>query len=185
MTANSVLVRRISQVALLLVLLSLGAYLMLRTYLDDDDYQRYNDGTVTDVVGRGPVEVGHVRWKIDSMQAYTKLVDDEKEPIDLDVPAGATIILVKISITPLDGLRINNGFSCEAKLRDDRGNTWKAQDAYGLALPTFCGDDDHPIERNHKGQIAQVYVVPKSAVPHLVGISTEDGDAFRRVLLTW
>jgi hypothetical protein len=184
MTANNVLVRRISQVALLLVLLSLSAYLLLRTYLDDEE-QRYNAGTVTEAVGRGPVDIGHINWKLDSMQAYTKLVDDEKEPIDLDVPAGATIILVKISITPLDGLRINNGFTCEATLRDDLGNTWKGQGAYGLALPTFCGDDDHQIERNHTAQIAQVYVVPKSAVPHLVGITTEYREDFRRVLLTW
>jgi hypothetical protein len=184
MTANNVLVRRISQVALLLVLLSLSAYLMLRTYLDDEE-RRFNDGTVTEVVGRGPVEIGHIKWKIDSMQAYTRLVDDQKEPIDLDVPAGATIVLVKISITPLDGLRINNGFTCEATLRDDRGNTWKKQDAYGLALPTYCGDDNHPIKRNHTGQIAQVYVVPKSAVPHLVGITTEYQEDLRRVLLTW
>jgi hypothetical protein len=184
MTANNVLVRRISQVALLLVLLSLSAYLLLRTYLGDEE-QRFNEGTVTEVVGRGPVEVGHINWKLDSMQAYTRLVDEEKKPVDVDVPAGAMIILVKISITPLDGLRINNGFSCEALLRDDRGNTWEKQDAYGLALPTFCGDDDHPIERNHTAQIAQVYVVPKSAVPHLVGITTEYQRDYRRVLLTW
>ena len=184
MTAKNAVVRRISQVALLLVLLSLSAYLMLRTYLDDEE-QRFNDGTVTEVVGRGPVEIGHIKWKIDSMQAYTKLVDDQKEPIDLDVPAGATIVLVKISITPLDGLRINNGFSCEATLRDDRGNTWKKEDAFGLALPTFCSDDDHPIKRNQTGQVAQVYIVPKSAVPHLVGITTEYPEDFRRVLLTW
>jgi hypothetical protein len=184
MTANNVLVRRISQVALFLVLLSLSAYLLLRTYLGDEG-QRYNAGTVTEAVGRGPVEIGHIKWKLDSMQAYTRLVDDEKLPIDLDVPAGAMIILVKLSITPLDGLRINNGFTCEAMLRDDRGNTWKGQDAYGLALPTFCADDDHPIKRNHTGQIAQVYVVPKSAVAHLVGITAEDGDDYRRVLLTW
>jgi hypothetical protein len=184
MTARNVLVRRVSQVALLLVLLSLSAYLLLRTYLGDEE-QLYNVGTVTEVVGRGPVEIGHIKWKIDSMQAYTKLVDDQKEPIDLDVPAGATIVLVKISITPLDGLRMNNGFTCEALLRDDRGNTWKKQDAYGLALPTFCGDDEHPIERNQTAQIAQVYVVPKSAVPHLVGITTEYQRDYRRVLLTW
>jgi hypothetical protein len=184
MTANNVLVRRISQVSLLLVLLSLSAYLLLRTYLDDEE-QRYKAGTVTEVVGRGPVEIGHINWKLDSMQAYTKLVDDQKKPIDLDVPAGSMIVLVKISITPLDGLWINNGFSCEAMLRDDRGNTWKGQEAYGLALPTFCSDDDHPIERNRTAQIAQVYVVPKSAVPHLVGITTEHLEDFRRVLLTW
>jgi hypothetical protein len=183
MTANSVLVRRISQVALLLVLLSLSAYLLLRTYLDDEE-QRYKAGAVTEVVSRGPVEVGHVKWKLDSMQAYTRLVDDEKKPIDVDVPAGAIIVLVKISITPLDGLMMD-GFACEALLRDDRGNTWKGEDAYGLALPTFCSDDDLPVERNHPSQIAQVYVVPKSAVPHLVGITTENIDDFRRVLLTW
>jgi hypothetical protein len=39
--------------------------------------------------------------------------------------------------------------------------------------------------RNRTAQLAQVYVVPKSAVPHLVGITTESSDERRRVLLTW
>jgi hypothetical protein len=78
----------------------------------------------------------------------------------------------------------SSGFTCEAMLRDDRGNLWKSQSAYGYPLPTYCGDDDHPFTRNKTGRIAQVYVVPQSAVPHLTGIQVEDSVARRRVLLT-
>lgn len=183
MTPTDRLVRWSGRLSLLLVLLALGAYLVLKPYLGDEE-RMWKEGAVTEVVNRGPVTIGHITWKLDSMQVYTRLVDDEKEEVDLDVPAGAVIVLVKASVTPLDGLRINNGFSCEAVLRDDRGNVWKGQSAFGLDLPTYCSDDDHPIARNQTGKIAQVYVVPKSAVPHLVGISIESLDEFRRVLLT-
>jgi hypothetical protein len=106
----------------------------------------------------------------------------------VDHPAGSVIILVKVSVTPLDGLKMNDGaFTCEAKLRDDRGNVWEDTSVFGLDLATYCGDDDRPIRRNQTGQIAQVYVVPASAVPHLVGIQVEDSnyEVLRRVLLTW
>jgi hypothetical protein len=183
MTASS-LARWIARLSLLVVLLAVGSYLLLKPYLGDQE-TIWKDGAVTEVAHRGPVTVEHVTWKLDSLQVHTRLVDAEKKPIDLDVPAGAVIVLAKVSITPRDGLRINGGFPCEANLRDDRGNVWKAVSAYGLALPTYCADDDHPMPRNRTAQLAQVYVVPKSAVPHLVGITTESLDERRRVLLTW
>jgi hypothetical protein len=175
---------RLSQLALLFILLGLSAYLTLRPHLGNKE-GAWEEGAITEVSHRGPVTVGHITWKLDSLQAYTVLVDDEKEPIDLDVPAGATIIVAKASLTPGEGLRIDDGFSCTTQLRDDRGNTWEPQNAFGFPLPTYCGDEDHPFPRNQTRQLAQVYVVPKSAVPHLLGISTEDREDLRRVLLTW
>jgi hypothetical protein len=175
-----------AQVSLLLMLLGLSAYLTVRTYLGDDE-KVYRQGAVTEVVGHGPVEIDHVRWQLDSLQPYTKLVDKEKKEIEFDHPTGSVIILVTVSVTPLDGLKMSDGFSCEAKLRDDRGNVWEKSDVYGYELATFCSDDDRPIKRNQTGRIAQVYVVPASAVPHLTGIQVEDpdSDVLRRVLLTW
>jgi hypothetical protein len=93
--------------------------------------------------------------------------------------------VARIAITPRDGLRMgSSGFTCSAALRDDRGNLWKSQSAYGFPLPTYCGDDDHPFTRNKTGRIAQIYVVPESAVPHISGIQVENLEEFRRVLIT-
>jgi hypothetical protein len=177
-------IRLTAQASVLLTLLALSAFLLLRTYLGDEE-RAYNDGAVTEVVGREPVTIGKVRWKLDSLQPYTQLADAEHKKIDLEQPAGSVIILVTASITPLDGLKMgSSGFTCSALLRDDRGNLWKSQSAYGYPLPTYCGDDDHPFTRNKTGRIAQVYVVPQSAVPHLSGIQVENSEEQRRVLLT-
>jgi hypothetical protein len=95
--------------------------------------------------------------------------------------------MVKVQVTALEGLRMNDGgFTCEAKLRDDRGNVWKAQNVYGeFTLPTYCSNDDQPIRRNVPTQVAQLYVVPASAVPHLTGIEVETREGFRRILMTF
>jgi hypothetical protein len=177
-----------AQISLLLALLGVSAYLTVHNYLGDEE-QVYKEGAVTEVVGHGPVTIEKVRWQLDSMAPYTRLVNTDKKEIEIDDhPPGSVIILVTVSVTPLDGLRMNDGgFTCEAKLRDDRGNVWEDTDAFGYALATYCGDDDRPIKRNQTGKIAKVFVVPASAVPHLVGIQVEDQDQFvwRRVLLTW
>ena len=34
------------------------------------------------------------------------------------------------------------------------------------------------------GQIAQIYVIPASAVPHIIGVSMQSREGFRRVLIT-
>jgi hypothetical protein len=178
-------VRLAAQISLLLALLSTSAFLLLRTYLGDEE-KVYKDGQITEVTKQGPVTIGDVEWKLVALQPWTQLVDAEKKPIQLDdQPAGSVVIVARIEITPRDGLRMDsNGFSCEAKLRDDRGNVWKGQSAYGFALPTYCGDEDHPFTRNKTGQLAQIYVVPKSAVPHLSGIQVENLEDRRRVLIT-
>jgi len=177
-------VRLAAQISLLLGLLSTSAFLLTRTYLGDDE-QIYNDGAITEVVSKGPVTIDNVEWKLDSLQTYTKLVDDEGEEISLGQPAGAVIIVATATVTPLDGLYMkDNGFSCSADLRDDRGNVWEGQQPYGYPVPTYCSDDDHPFTRNKPAKIAQVYVVPASAVPHLTGIQVENLEERRRVLLT-
>jgi hypothetical protein len=177
-------VRLAAQISLLLGLLSTSAFLLTRTYLGDDE-QIYNDGAITEVVSKGPVTIDNVEWKLDSLQTYTKLVDDEVEEISLCQPAGAVIIFATATVTPLDGLYMkDNGFSCSADLRDDRGNVWEGQQPYGYPVPTYCSDDDHPFTRNKPAKIAQVYVVPASVVPHLTGIQVENLEERRRVLLT-
>ncbi|QNE19876.1 hypothetical protein F1D05_20635 [Kribbella qitaiheensis] len=175
-----------AQISLLVTLTGLSAYLTVHNYLGDAE-RVFREGAVTEVDGHGPVEIGKIRWQLDSLQPYTRLIDKEKKEIEFDHPAGSVIILVKVSVTPLDGLKMDDGFTCEAKLRDDRGNVWEDTSVFGLDLATYCGDDDRPIERNQTGQIAQVYVVPASAVPHLIGIQVEDADSdvLRRILLTW
>ena len=177
-------VRLTVQISLLVALAATSAFLLLRTYLGDAE-KVYKGGSVTEVVQQGPVTIDRVQWKLESLEEYTQLVDTEKKTISLDQPAGSVIILAKVAITPLDGLKLGaGGFSCTTVLRDDRGNIWPSQDAFDFALPTRCSDDDHPFVRNKTGLLAQVYVVPKSAVPHLSGIQVETRTDFRRVLLT-
>ncbi|GAA1564281.1 hypothetical protein GCM10009789_16950 [Kribbella sancticallisti] len=177
-------VRLTAQIALLLALLSTAAFLLLRTYLGDEE-RIYNEGAITEVVTGGPVTIGNVEWKLEALQPWTQLVDAEKKPISMDQPAGSVVVVARIAITPRDGLKMNsNGFSCEARLRDDRGNVWKGQSAYGFALPTYCGDEDHPFTRNKPGEVAQIFVIPQSAVAHISGIQVENLEERRRVLIT-
>ena len=184
MNPSNRLLRLTAQVSLLIALLAVSAFLLLRVYLDDAETV-YDNGAVTEVVEQGPATIGLVEWKLDSLQPYTQLMDAEKKKIDLDQPAGSVVIVATASVTPKDGLKMDSdGFICEAKLRDDRGNLWKSQSAYGFPLPTYCGDDDHPFVRNRASKIAQVYVVPESAVQHLTGIQIENLEERRRILLT-
>jgi hypothetical protein len=177
-------VRLTVQISLLVALAATSAVLLLRTYLGDEETV-YKAGTVTEVVQQGPVTIDQVQWKLESLEEYTQLVDTEKKTISVDQPAGSVIILAKVAITPLEGVKLGaGGFTCASKLRDDRGNIWPSQDAFDFALPTSCSDDDHPFARNKTGVLAQVFVVPKSAVPHLSGIQVETRTDFRRVLLT-
>lgn len=177
-------VRLTAQISLLVALAATSSVLLLQTYIGDPETV-YEAGSVTEVVQQGPVTVDRVEWKLESLEEYTQLVDTEKKKISLDQPAGSVVIVAKVAITPLDGLKMGaDGFTCAAKLRDDRGNIWEGQTASQFALPTYCGDDDHPFVRNKTGEIAQIYVVPKSAVPHLSGIQIETRNNFRRILLT-
>ena len=62
-------------------------FVLLRSYLDDEE-RLYDEGRITEVVqGPGPVTIGNVEWKLDTLQAYTQLVDDEGEEIEPG-PAG-------------------------------------------------------------------------------------------------
>jgi hypothetical protein len=178
--------RLAAQTSLLLALASTSAFLVGRGYLDNDE-QLFKNGRITEVVPQGtPVTVGDVEWKLDSMQAYTRLVNTEGEEItSLDQPAGSMVVMAKLTVTARDGVRIEeNGFTCEAKLRDDRGNVWEDEDVYtDFALPTYCSNDDFPFSRNKPRQVAKLFVVPASAVPHLNGIIVGDLKERRNVLL--
>ena len=177
--------RLAAQISLLLGLLSTSGYLLTKTYLGDEE-QIYNGGVITDVVkGGGPVTIANVEWKLDSLVASTRLVDDEGEEIELGQPSGSVILVATATLTPLDGLYMKDGgFTCKASLRDDRGNVWEGQSAYGYPLPTYCADNDHPWTRNKPGKLAQIFVVPASAVPHLTGIQIENQPEYRRILIT-
>jgi hypothetical protein len=175
-----------SRVALLVTLLGLSVYLTVRPTLASED--TFEKGSpITEVVKRGPVVIEDVEWKLDSLQVYTQLVGERNETVEVDVPDNAIIVLAKLSLTPTDRARLDDGFYCEPDLADDRGNYWEDESVFGIDLPTYCGDDDLKVERGKTVKVAKVYVVPKSAVPHLIGLVTpETGNtsAERRVLIT-
>ncbi|MFG1819128.1 hypothetical protein ACGFIF_35565 [Kribbella sp. NPDC049174] len=180
--------RMAAQISLLLALLASSVYLLTRTYLGDEE-QVWNQGNVNERVDHGgPVTIGDVEWKLDSLQPYTRIVDDEQEEIGgMNTPAGSILMIAKLTATPRDGLYLKDGgFSCSANLLDDRGNVWApATTTSDWELPTSCfGGDDVKFELNKPGQVAQIYVVPVSAVPHVIGVSIESREGFRRVLIT-
>ena len=48
-----------------------------------------------------------------------------------------------------------------------------------------CSDDDHPLKLNQPNKLVKLFVVPASAVPHLVGVQVGSLDEYRRVLITF
>ncbi len=175
--------RLAAQISLLLVLLATSCFLMLKTYLGDPE-QNFNDGAIHQVIDKGPVTIARVGWQLDSMSVYTRLVDEKGKEISVDRPAGAVIVVAQLRVTPLDGLRLKDGgFTCSTNLRDDRGNIWKTTNAYSFPMPTSCSDDDHPMTRNKATKIAQIFVVPQEAVPHLQGLLITNRDEYERFLI--
>ncbi|MFD7153305.1 hypothetical protein ACFV9C_01820 [Kribbella sp. NPDC059898] len=184
MNLGSRATRLVAQVLVLVALLAVGAFAMLHPYLSDDE-DAYKEGRIDQVVSQGPVTVANVEWKLDSLKVYTKILNGDGEPIELDGPAGTVIVLATITVTPKPGLYLkDHSFTCDAVLRDTKGNTWDDEQAYGYPLPTYCGDNDHPFTMAKPAKIAKIYVVPKNVVPDLVGITTEDFYLHKRVLIT-
>ena len=180
--------RLAAQISLLLALIATSAYLLTSVYLGDEE-QVWNQGNVNERVDDGgPVTIGHVEWKLDSLQPYTRIVDDEQEEIGgMNAPAGSILMIAKLTATPRPGLYIKDGgFSCSANLLDDRGNIWApATSTSDWELPTTCFSDEKvKFEIDKPAQVAQIYVVPVSAVPHVIGISIQAREDFRRVLIT-
>lgn len=176
--------RLVVQIGLMIALLGVGTFTVLHPYLSDDE-DLYKQGRIDEVVSQGPVTVQSVEWKLDSMKAYTAILNEDGEAIELDAPAGSTYVLATLTVTPRKGLQLDDkGFSCDAVLRDSKGNTWDDTQATGYPLPTFCGDDDHPFTIDKPGKVAKVYIVPKSDVPNLIGLTVEDFYIHRRVLIT-
>ncbi|GAA1539822.1 hypothetical protein [Kribbella lupini] len=176
-----------AKISLLVALASLSAFLLARTYLGDPETV-YKEGTVTDTVSKGPVTLENARWQLGSMQVFTQLVDEDQKKVALEnnVP-GSVVVAVHLAVTPLDGINrmSGGGFVCETQLRDDRGNIWKNQDVDTPLGPSSCSDDDHPMKQNQPNKLVKLYVVPASAVPHLVGIQVGSTEEFRRVLITF
>jgi hypothetical protein len=175
-----------AQISLLVALVASSGYLLTRTYLGDEE-QVWNQGNVNEMVqGGGPVTIEYVEWKLDSLQPYTRLVDDEGEVLGMGAPAGSMVMVAKMTATPRDGVYLKDGgFSCTANLRDDRGNVWAPASTSDWELPTSCfGSDEVKFELNKPGKVAFVYIVPADAVSHVIGLSMETRDSFRRVLIT-
>jgi hypothetical protein len=172
------------QLSLMVALMGLGVFTVVRPYLSDDE-DLYKQGRIDEVVSQGPVTVQSIEWKLDSMKAYTSILNEDGEAIELDAPAGSIFVLATLTVTPRKGLQLDDqGFSCDAKLRDSKGNLWDDTQATGYPLPTYCGDDDHPFTMDKPGKVAKVYIVPKNDVPNLIGLTVEDFYIHRRVLIT-
>ena len=186
MTGPGVL-RVASRIGLLLTLLALSVFLGVRTTLGSQDTVQKRQ-PVTKVVKKGPVTVDTVVWRLDKLQLFTRLVKLNKEPIDLDVPDGAVVAKATLTLTATDRTKLDDGFTCNAVLRDDRGNTWEDEDVVsGLDLPTYCGDSDLDIVRGKPFQVALVYLIPKESAKHLVGLmtpGTDNSSVDERVLIT-
>lgn len=177
--------KQIGRIALALALTAISVFLLLRPVLGDIESAK-KESFVTEVVSKGPVVVEDLEWTLESLTAYTRLVDKEKRQIEIDVPGGAVIVVAVMSFTASERTLINDGVTCNAELRDDQGNVWTDTDAFGFELPTFCGDDDLVIQRGKPFKAAKVFVVPEKSVPHLVGIVTPPSDvtsAEQRVLI--
>ncbi|NIK55456.1 hypothetical protein [Kribbella shirazensis] len=176
--------RLIVQVSVMVALLAVGMFVMLQPYLSDEE-RLYEEDRIDEVVSRGPVTLQSIEWKLDSLKVHTALVDEDGKEITVDAPAGSVIVVAEFTVTPRKGLLLKErGFSCEAKLVDSKGNIWDDQMVSGYPLPTYCGDSDHPRTMDEPGKVAQVYIVPKSTVPNLTGVTVEDFYIHRRVLLT-
>jgi hypothetical protein len=177
-----------SRIALALLLLALSVFLAIRPYLGDIEAAK-KESFITEVTAKGPVLVKDVRWSLDSMRAYTRLVSKDKTQIELDVPVNATIVVAELSVTPTDRTLLDP-FVCDADLRDDRGNIWEADtsgDVYQYPVPTNCSDDDLDLRPGKTVKVAKVFVVPEEAVPHLVGVVVpplDEMSAEQRVLIT-
>jgi hypothetical protein len=155
----------------LVALLAASVWTIYKPTLDDAAKRR--EEAITDVTTSGPVEIDHVQWTLTSLQVYTRIPDDEGKVVDLDVPAGASIVVAMVDIKPLTGLKLNDGFPCKAELIDDQKNVWAEQSSvFGLALPTGCSDMDHPLTMNKSSKVMKIFVVPTSALPRLLGIIT-------------
>lgn len=160
------------RIALVLCLFALAVYFVVRPFLGDDYENMQRAKTINRVVERGgPATVDGIEWKVNSMKAYTRLLDTDREAIDLDVPAGAIIVVVDATVKADKTVVVDSdGYACNAELVDDRGNRWEEKSAYDYPTPTSCNASDNPAEREVPYKVAKVFVVPKSAVPHLLGI---------------
>lgn len=117
------------RIALVLCLFALSVYFVVRPFLGDDYENMQRAKAINQVVERGgPVKVDGIEWKVNSMKAYTRLLNEDREAIDLDVPAGAIVVVVEATVTADKTVVVDGeGYSCNAELADDRGNRWEEE----------------------------------------------------------
>ena len=161
---------RIARIAVLLLLLSVATYATLVRTLGDGERATRDRRYVSATVSKGPAVIDGIEWRLDSLRSYTRLADKDGEQLELDVPANATAVVAEISLTPTERADVNL-VTCKPDLLDDRGNVWpvKDSDLYGYPMPTGCYDDDLNMAVGKTSKVAAIYVVPKEAVPHLLG----------------
>lgn len=178
-------VRLAAQLSLLLVLLSTCVYLILRTYLADEE-TIHKEGHVSEIHEHGgPVTIGDIEWKLESLQPYQHLVDKEGKKAEVDQPAGAVLMVAILSVTPREGTKVDDdGFNCDAKLRDDKGNVWDDTGVYSYSLPTYCGDNDTKWALDKTSKVAKIFVIPGKLAPGVLGIEVESLRERRRALIT-
>jgi hypothetical protein len=188
MTAH--LLDRVARIAVLVLLLALATYVTLLSSLGDVDQTIKDRRYISETVVKGPGLIGGIEWRLDSLREYTRLAGKDGEQLEIELPAKATFVVAQLSLTPTERADVNI-VTCEPDLLDDRGNMWRPtkESLYDYPLPTSCYSDDAEMTIGKTTKVAIVYIVPKEAVPHLVGIAAPEAGSvnFRskeRVLLT-
>lgn len=180
---------RIARIAVLALLLALGTYLTLLSSLGDVDQQIKDRRYISETVRNGPGLIAGIEWRLDSLRAFTRLANKDGEQLDIELPANATFVVAELSLRPTE--RADLGLvTCEPDLLDDRGNIWEPTDesVYDYTMETRCSDD-LAMATGKTSKVAKIYIVPKEAVPHLVGIAAPEAGSVNyqskeRVLLT-
>jgi hypothetical protein len=187
---TSYVLDRIARISVLVLLLAVATYLTLQSSLGDVDQQIKDQRYISATVSKGPGLVDGIEWRLDSLRTYSRLVSKDGEQLDVELPANATFVVAALSLTPTDRADVNI-VTCEPDLLDDRGNIWEPtkESLYDFVMPTGCYSDDLDFAAGKTVKVAIVYIVPKEAVPHLLGVAAPAAGSvdFRdktRVLLT-
>lgn len=187
---TSTVFERIARIAVLIALLAIAVLVTLLSSLGDVDQRIGDRRYLSQTVSKGPALIQGIEWRLDSLRTYTRLADKEGEQLELEAPANATIVVAEISLIPTDRANVDLVTSCTPELLDDRGNLWPMQDSglYGYPMETRCSDDLR-MEPGKTSKFAAIYVVPKEAVAHLLGIAAPEAGTVNyrtkeRVLIT-
>lgn len=163
---------RVARIAMLVLLLALATYLTLLSSLGDVDQMVKDRRYISATVSKGPSLVDGIEWRLDSLRTYSRLANKDGEQLDVELPANATFVVAELSLTPTDRADIDT-VTCEPDLLDDRGNLWRPtkDSLYEFVMPTSCYSDDLNFAVGKTVKVAIVYIVPKEAIQHLLGIA--------------